>query len=160
MSLLGTYMRMDAGFPQQAMAPDGTAQRVRGVFHYASAGARITWPLRNRNQGEVLAARGEHEAAEATREAARLEAQTELAAATARDVAAQEALRVYAGAARRLAQHNLTVVEQSYELGRLTVLDLLAEQRRYLEFEQAYTETLRAAYEARNGLLRARGDMR
>ena len=43
-----------------------------------------------------------------------------------------------------LARQNLAVVGQSYELGRVTVFDVLAEQRRYLEVERAYTDALRA----------------
>jgi outer membrane protein TolC len=52
------------------------------------------------------------------------------------------------------------MVTQSYELGRATVIDVLAEQRRYLEVERAYTAALRAAYEARTALTRALGDVR
>jgi outer membrane protein TolC len=64
-----------------------------------------------------------------------------------------------AGGARMLARQNLAVVGQSYELGRTTVFDVIAEQRRYLELERAYTETLRAAYEARTALKRALGEV-
>jgi outer membrane protein TolC len=38
------------------------------------------------------------------------------------------------------------------------VLDVLTEQRRYLEIEQAYTSTLREAWEARAALTRALGE--
>ncbi|HEY0873794.1 MAG TPA: hypothetical protein VGD94_10000, partial [Vicinamibacterales bacterium] len=65
-----------------------------------------------------------------------------------------------AGEARGQALENLTVVRQSYALGRATVFDVLAEQRRFLDFERAYTGVLRAAYEARTALLEARGDLR
>jgi outer membrane protein TolC len=50
------------------------------------------------------------------------------------------------------------VVTQSYELGRLTVFDVLAERRRYLDVERAYTEALQAAFEARTALLVAMGE--
>ena len=39
-----------------------------------------------------------------------------------------------------------------------TVFDVLTEQRRYLEIEQAYTTALREAWEARVALKRALGD--
>src|SRR6187402_3351101 len=51
-SLFGNYMRMDAGFPQQGFAPDGTLARVRGQFNYWSAGAMLTIPIFNRSQGD------------------------------------------------------------------------------------------------------------
>ena len=39
-----------------------------------------------------------------------------------------------------------------------TVFDVLTEQRRYLEIEQAYTAALREAWEARAALTRALGE--
>jgi cobalt-zinc-cadmium efflux system outer membrane protein len=153
-------MRMDAGFPQRGFTPGGGLERVRGLFHYVSAGAMISVPVLNRNQGEIAAARAERTGAEAAHEAARLAADTELAAARARDEHARQAVNAYAGGAQTLARQNLTVVGQSYELGRVTVFDVLAEQRRYLEVERAYTEALRAAYEARTALNRALGGVR
>lgn len=158
-SLFANYMRMDAGFPQRGFTPDGGLERIRGVFHYVSAGAMITLPVLNRNQGEVAAARAEHAGAEAAYEAARLAADAERAAARARDERARQAVRAYTGA-QTLARQNLTVVVQSYELGRVTVFDVLAEQRRYLDVERAYTEALTAAYEARTALNRALGGVR
>ncbi len=158
-SLFANYMRMDAGFPQRGFTPDGGLERIRGLFDYVSAGAMITVPVLNRNQGEVAAARAEQAGAEATYEAARLAADAELAAARTRDEHARQAVGAYTGA-QTLARQNLTVVGQSYELGRVTVFDVLAEQRRYLDVERAYTEALRTAYEARTALNRALGGVR
>jgi cobalt-zinc-cadmium efflux system outer membrane protein len=158
-SLFANYMRMDAGFPQRGFTPEGGLERVRGVFHYVSAGAMLTVPVLNRNQGDVAAARAEHAGMESAYEAARLAADAELAAARARDARARQAVSAYSGA-ETLARQNLTVVGQSYELGRVTVFDVLAEQRRYLDVERAYTEALRAAYEARTALKQALGGVR
>jgi cobalt-zinc-cadmium efflux system outer membrane protein len=133
---------------------------VRGQFHYVVAGAMVTIPLLNRNQGEAAAARAERDGAAAAHEAAKLSAATELAAARARDERARQAVTVYRAGAQALARQNLTVITQSYDLGRVTVFEVLAEQRRYLDLEQAYTETLRAAYEARTALNRAIGAQR
>jgi cobalt-zinc-cadmium efflux system outer membrane protein len=159
-SLFANYMRMDAGFPQRGFAADGGLERVRGVFHYLSAGAMVTVPVLNRNEGEVAAATAERTSAAAAYDAARLAADAELAAARARDERAREAVNAYTSGAQALARQNLTVVSQSYDLGRVTVFDVLAEQRRYLDVERAYTETLKAAYEARTALNRAVGGVR
>ena len=61
---------------------------------------------------------------------------------------------------RTLSRQNLTVVGQSYELGRVTVFDVLAEQRRYLDVENVYTDVLRAAYDGRTALNLALGDVK
>jgi cobalt-zinc-cadmium efflux system outer membrane protein len=159
-TLFASYMRMDMGFPQSGLAADGGLERVRGHFNYVAAGAMISLPVLNRNQGEVAAAQAARAGAAAAHEAARLTAQAELGAARARDQRARQAVDAYTTGAQVLARRNLDVVSQSYDLGRVTVFDVLAEQRRYLEIERAYTEALRAAYEARTALNRARGGVR
>jgi len=159
-SLFAGYSRMDSAFPQLGLSPLGAPEPIRGVFHYITGGATVTLPLFNRNQGEVAAARAERAGAVALQEAAALSARTEIATAQSLDRRAHEAVQSYAGDARALARQNLSVVRQGYELGRTTIFEVLAEQKRYLDLERAYTETLRAAYEARTALKRAVGDMR
>lgn len=159
-SLFGMYMRMDAGFPQRGFTELGGLERVRGVFHYVAGGAMVTMPFRNRNQGEVLAAQARRAGAAAQLDATRLSAQTEIAVARARDDHAQRAVTAYGSETRTLAKRNLDVVAQTYELGRMTLFEVLAEQRRYLEVERTYTNVLREAYEARQALRRALGDVR
>lgn len=157
-SLFGTYMRMDTGFPQLGLDPDGALERVRGRFNYVAAGAMVTVPLFNRNQGQIAEAQAQRFGAEARREAAGLAAQAEIAAAQARDVQAERAVGLYTGGIRDLARQNLDVVRQTFDLGRATVFDVLAEQRRYLDTEQACTAALREAWEARAALKRALGE--
>lgn len=159
-SLFGAYMRMDTGFPQQGFGTAGQLERVRGLFHYVAGGAMVMVPLLNRNQGQVAAAQAERSAAEARREAAELAARADVAEAHARDRQAQRAVALYAGPGRALARQNLEVVAQTFQLGKATVFDMLAEQRRYLEVEQSYTNALREAWEARVALKRAMGDVR
>ena len=160
LSLFGSYMRTDAGFPQLGLNAQGELTRVRGLFHYLSAGAALSLPLRNRNQGEISSARAERAGAAARLNAAQLTAEAEIAAALARDERARSAIAVYTSGARDLARQNLDVVSQTYGLGRATVFDVLAEQRRYLDFEHSYSNALRDAYDARTALRRALGDVR
>jgi cobalt-zinc-cadmium efflux system outer membrane protein len=160
LSLFGSYMRMDAGFPQLGIGAQGELTPVRGLFHYLSAGAALTVPLRNRNQGAIASAQAERTGATIRLNAAQLTAEAEIAAAMARDERARRAIAVYRSGARDLARQNLDVVTQTYELGRGTVFDVLAEQRRYLDFERAYGSALREAYEARTAVRRALGDIR
>jgi cobalt-zinc-cadmium efflux system outer membrane protein len=157
-SLFGSYMRMDAGFPQKGVGAAGSLERVRGQFNYVAAGAMVMLPLFNRSQGQVAAAQAERSGAEARREGTELAARAELAAARARDEAARKAVSLYDSGVRTLARQNLNVVRQTFDLGRATVFDVLTEQRRYLEIEQAYTITLREAWEAGAALKRALGD--
>jgi cobalt-zinc-cadmium efflux system outer membrane protein len=160
MSLFGTYMRMDTGFPQRGVGPAGALERVRGRFDYVAGGAMVRVPWFNRNQGQVAAAQAERSGAEARRDAAELAARAEVAAARARDAQAQRAVGIYSGGVRRLAQQNLEVVRQTFDLGRATIFDVLTEQRRLLDVEQAYTAALREAWDARAAVKSALGDMK
>jgi cobalt-zinc-cadmium efflux system outer membrane protein len=158
MSLFGSYMRMATGFSQQGFNPDGVLEPIQGTFRFLVGGATLTLPIRNRNQGAIAAARAGRAGAEARLDAVRLAAEAEIAAASAQDARARRALQIIEGAVR-LSRQNLDVVRQTYELGRATIVEVLAEQRRYLELEATYNVTLRTTYEARVMLLRARGDL-
>jgi len=156
-SLVGSYTRMDAGFPQSGFDESGALARVHSVFNYLAVGAMVTVPLRNRNQGDIAAAQAAATTAQASLEAAQLTARSEVAAAANRADRSQQALTLLEEAAR-LAKQNLNVVTQTYELGRMTAADVLAEQRRYWETERALTQALRDLYEAQAALLTARGE--
>jgi cobalt-zinc-cadmium efflux system outer membrane protein len=159
-SLFGMYMRTDAGFPQRGFNDAGELARVHGVFHYVAGGALVTLPLQNRNQGAVAAAQADRAGAASQLEATRLRAQADLAAARTREAHAREAVQAFGADAIPLATRNLDTVRQTYELGRATLLDVLAEQRRYLEIQRAYTDVLREAYQSRQALRQALGDTR
>ena len=158
-SLTGSYMRMDAGFSQRGFNTQSALEPVHGVFHYLAGGAMVMVPLRNRNQGEIAAAQADRVGASARLEAARLMAQAEVAAAEAQENRARQALAVLEGAVQ-LSRQNLDVVRQTFELGRTTASEVLAEQRRYLQVENAHTSGLHAVFDARTALLRAQGDVR
>lgn len=158
-SLIGSYMRMDTGFSQRGFNTQGVLEPVQGVFHYLAGGAMVTVPLRNRNQGEIAAAQADRAGASARLEAARLMAQAEVAAAAAQENRARQALAVLEGAVQ-LSRRNLDVIRQTFELGRTTASEVIAEQRRYLQVEKAHTSGLQAVFDARTALLRAQGEAR
>ncbi|MCC7416790.1 MAG: TolC family protein [Acidobacteria bacterium] len=159
-SLFGNYMRMQSGFPQRAFDAAGAIVPIEARFNYVVAGLSIAVPVRDRSQGIVAAAQAERRAASARLDAAHLAAQAEIFAARVRDERGRQAAAIYTSGALDLARHNLGVVQQTYELGRATVFDVLAEQRRYLEVERSAIDSLREAYEARQALRRALGEVR
>jgi outer membrane protein TolC len=56
-----------------------------------------------------------------------------------------------------VAMRNLAVVRQTYQLGRASLLDVIAEQRRYIEIENGYTDILKQVYDAGVEIRRAVG---
>jgi cobalt-zinc-cadmium efflux system outer membrane protein len=159
-SLFGMYMRMDSGFEQRGFGPENDLERVRGLFHNMGAGVMVSVPIRDRKQGDMAAAQAQRVGAATQLEARRLTAEAEIAAARARDDHARRALALYTAETRDLAKRNLDVVSQTYEAGRMTLLDVLNERRRYVETERAYTNALREAYNARQALRTALGEVR
>jgi len=159
-SLIAAYSRMDAGFPQSGFGPVGGIERVRAVFHRVDFGVSWELPIRNRNQGEVQAMDAERTAAQQEAVRARLVAATDLASAEVREEKGIEALSLYRRGVLDQARENLNVLRESYVLGRSALLDVIAEERRYLEAERGYTEVLLEVYQARVDLKSARGEAR
>jgi cobalt-zinc-cadmium efflux system outer membrane protein len=160
LALTGNYGREGYGFAQRGFDAAGRLVPVQGTFHSVEIGARLLLPLRNRNQGAVAAAEAERSGEEEWLAARQLAAQAELDAAVVRDREALRAVDMYATSIRDLARQNVDVQLEAYDLGRTPLTDLLAEQRRYLDVEAAYTGVLARAYGARVALRRARGEIR
>jgi len=142
------YQRQESGFPLNGLTDRGGTRPIQDTFNYVGGGVTIMVPVRNRNQGNVAAATAEAQAAERKREAAELIVRQEVAAAFAQLDAAQRALAIYSRGVRDVAGRNLGVVRQAYELGRIPVLDVIAEQRRYIDIEIGYTDALKLVYDA------------
>jgi len=159
-SLVANYGREGYGFAQRGFDNAGRLVPVQGKFHSVEIGATLLLPLRNRNQGAVALAEAERSGEQEVLAARQLAAQAELDAAVVRDREAQRAVELYATSIRDLARQNVEVQLEAYDLGRTPLTDLLAEQRRYLDVEAAYTSVLSRAYDARVALRRARGEIR
>jgi cobalt-zinc-cadmium efflux system outer membrane protein len=151
------YQRQDFGFNLRGLTDSGSTRQIQDVFHYFGAGLTVTLPVRNRNEGNVAAASAETTAAERRREFSELIARQEVAAALAQYEAARRTVELYERGVRGVARANVDVVRQSYGLGRATLLDVIAEQRRYIEVENGYTDVLRQAWDAGVDVERAIG---
>ena len=151
------YQRMDTGFDLMAQTASGSLRPIQDVFHYFGAGVSIMLPVRNRNQGNIAAAEAETRAAERRVRLAELTARQEVAAALAQQAAARRAVDLYENGVRDVARRNVDIVRQSYELGRGSLLDVVGEQRRYLEVETGFTMVLKDLYDAAVEIERAIG---
>jgi cobalt-zinc-cadmium efflux system outer membrane protein len=150
-------MRMDQGFPQNGLSPAGVPEPIHGIFHNVAAGVKVTLPVFNRGKGAVAAAKAREIAASRLRDGRALAAAGEADTARVRLDAARRALASYQGDTLGLARRNVDVVRETYALGRATLFDVLAEQRRYLDFEAAYLGALAETFAALTDLQRAKG---
>jgi cobalt-zinc-cadmium efflux system outer membrane protein len=151
------YMRQDFGFGLNGLTSSGQTKPIQDVFHYFGGGVTVTLPVRNRNQGNIAAAEAGARAAERRVEFAELTVQQEVEAAFAQLEAAARSQEIYGRGVRDVARRNLVVVRQSYELGRGSLLDVIAEQRRFIDVETGYTEVLKQLYDAAVEIERAVG---
>jgi len=152
------YQRQDFGFSGlSGVTASGGTRPIQDVFHYVGAGISITLPVRNRNQGNIAAATADARAAERRVDVTTLAIRQEVEAAFAQYEAARQALDIYDRGVRQVARENLDVVRRTQELGRTTLLDLVAEQRRYIDVEMGYTQSLQAVYGAAVEIERAVG---
>ena len=156
-SVFGGYERPDFGFSQRAFDAAGNLAPIRQTFNHVVFGLDINLPVFNRNQGAVVA---DTVAIQATRNqiaAVDLNLRHEVAQNLVRFSGAQARVTVYRSGVRDQAAHNLDVVRQTYSYGRTTLLDVIAEQRRYIDIETGYTDILLDAYAARISLEQAIG---
>ena len=151
------YQRQDFGFNLNGLTASGQTRPIQDVFHYFGGAVSVTLPVRNGNEGNIAAARAAERAAERRVEFAVLMVQQEVAAAFTQYDAAQRSLQVYERGVRDVARRNLAVVRQAYQLGRGSLLDVVAEQRRYIEVENGYTDALKQVYDAAVDIERAVG---
>ena len=154
-SLTGKYELMNFGFPQQGVNSNGELVPIQGRFHSLSVGVTLDLPVRNRNQGAIAAAVAEKAAATQRREFAELTVQREVASALARYQSTARAAEIYRVGVQGQANANLDVVRMTYELGSKTLLDVIAEQRRFIETQTSYIEALVNTYQARVEIDRA-----
>ena len=103
----------------------------------------------------IAAAVAEKAAATQRREFAELTVQREVASALARYQSAARAAEIFRVGVQGQANANLDVVRQTYELGSKTLLDVIAEQRRFIETQTGYIEALVNTYQARVEIERA-----
>ena len=118
-------------------------------------GISLDLPVRNKNQGAIEAAVVESVAATQRREFAELTVRREVAAAYAQYEFAARAMEIFRVGVREPARANLDVVRQTYELGSKTLLDYIAEQRRFIDLENDFIDTELAVYNARVEIGRA-----
>jgi cobalt-zinc-cadmium efflux system outer membrane protein len=156
-SVFGGYERPDSGFSQRAFDAAGNLAPIRQTFNHVVFGLDINLPVFNRNQGAVTADAAAIQVARNQIAAVDLNLRHEVAQNLVRFNGAQARVTAYRSGVRDQAAHNLDVVRQTYRYGRTTLLDVIAEQRRYIDIETGYTEILLDAYAARVALEQAVG---
>lgn len=143
------YQRMRSGYMLNGLDERGRLAPIDDTFHSVTFGVSVMLPVRDKNRGMIEAAAAELEAAKRRREFLELTVRREVAAAYAAYEAAARASEIYRVGVRGQAGQNLSVIRQTYELGAKTLLDYIGEQRRFIELENDYVNSILEAYLAR-----------
>jgi cobalt-zinc-cadmium efflux system outer membrane protein len=143
------YQRMRTGFMLKGIDDAGRPAPIENTANSVTFGVSLTLPVRDRNLGAIEAAAADLGAATRRREFLELTVRREVAAAYAAYEAAARASEIYRVGVRGQAGQNLSVILKTYELGSKTLLDYIAEQRRYIELENDYVDSVLQTYLAR-----------
>ncbi|HJQ34572.1 MAG TPA: TolC family protein [Pyrinomonadaceae bacterium] len=149
------YQRMKSGFMLNGVDETGRLMPIESTSNSVRVGVSITLPVRDKNLGMIESASAELEASKRRREFLELTVRREVASAYAAYEAAARASEIYRVGVRGQAGQNLTVIRKTYELGSKTLLDYIAEQRRYVELENDYVDSILQTYLARVRVARA-----
>jgi outer membrane protein, heavy metal efflux system len=120
-------------------------------------GVSIGIPIFNRNQGNRAEAEALVSQARKRREFLEQLIRSEVQSAYARFEAARSAALTFEEGVIGRSTDNIRVIRAAYELGQFQITDLLSEQRRLLDSQREYTETLTEQYRARADLQAALG---
>jgi cobalt-zinc-cadmium efflux system outer membrane protein len=154
-----SHQQSDA-FGYASGRPIGALVPVTDRDNILTAGVQIALPFQNRNQGNIAAAVARKDGARLRRLYLEQTIEREVRSALIRLSAAGQASELFGRGVVALAENNLAVIRKSYELGELRLLDVINEQRRLVEMQRTYTETLKERALAHIELERARGNAR
>ena len=155
LSLTAGYQRMRSGFPLRGVNDAGQLEPIDMNFNSVTFGASVSLPVRNKNQGAIEAAVANREAAKQKREALELTVRRDVAVAYARYERAARAMEIFRVGVRDQANANLDVIRMTYELGSKTLLDYISEQRRFIDVETEFINSMLDTYQARVEIERA-----
>jgi cobalt-zinc-cadmium efflux system outer membrane protein len=133
LALTASYSRQQANFDEYPVP-------LRDLDNVLTAGVQIPLGTRKRNRGNVEAATARAAAARMRREYLEAKVSTEVTAAVRRYDAARAALLIFDDRVLNQSDKNLEIIRQAYQLGQFRLLDVLAEQRRFIENQLSYID--------------------
>jgi cobalt-zinc-cadmium efflux system outer membrane protein len=151
------YSDVQSRFPQIGLTPLGSPSAIQDRDHILTGGLSITLPVLYRNQGQIDAARARQAAASLRREYVERSIRAEITGAYGRYLAARRAVQTFEDTVLRPSGESVRVLRASYAAGEIRLFDLIAEQRRLIDTQKAYTDALKQEALARVALERAIG---
>lgn len=151
------YTDAQSRFDQLGFSASGALIPIRDRDRTLTGGLSVTLPILSRNQGLIQAASARHTAATLRREYHERAVRSEITGAYARYLAARRAAQVFQQMVIGPSEESVSVLRASYAAGEVRLFDVVTEQRRLIDTQKAYTESIRQEALARVALERAIG---
>ena len=151
------YTDVRSQFPQFGLTASGATTPLRDRDHILTGGFSITLPLLSRNQGQIDAALARQAAASLRRAHLERAIRAEITGAYGRYLAARQAVQVFEASVIQPSQETVRVLRATYVAGEVRLFDVLAEQRRLIDTQKAYTDAIKQEALARIAVERAIG---
>ena len=151
------YVRRSSQFPQLGLNASGAPVPLVDRDNLLTVGLSIPVFTGKRTQGAVDAAKARESEAQLRREFLERSIPLEVEAAYRQWEAARQAASIFASGVIAQSEENLVVIQESYRLGQLRIIDVLNEQRRLIDTQLAYIDTQAQLVRAVAELERAAG---
>jgi cobalt-zinc-cadmium efflux system outer membrane protein len=135
------YVRRSSQFPQLGLNASGAPVPLVDRDNLLAFGLSIPVFTGKRTQGAVDAAKARQSEAQLRREFLESSIPLEVEAAYRQWDAIRRAVSIFSSGVIAQSQENLTVIQESYRLGQLRIIDVLNEQRRLIDTQLAYIDT-------------------
>ena len=151
------YIHRETRFPQLGLNSSGATVPLVDKDNILAFGISVPIFTGRRTQGDVEAARSREAEARLRREFLESSIPLEVESAYRHWEAASRAATLFASDVIAQGENNLSVVRESYRLGQLRVIDVLNEERRFIDTQVAYVDAQADMEQALADLERAVG---
>lgn len=134
------YIHRHSQFPQLGLDSSGATVPLVDKDNILAFGISVPIFTGRRTQGDVEAARSRQAEARLRREFLEASVPLEVESAYRHWEAASHAVTLFTSGVIAQGENNLTVVRESYRLGQLRIIDVLNEQRRFIDTQVAYVD--------------------
>ena len=135
------YVRRSSQFPQLGLNASGAPVPLVDRDNLLTFGLSIPLFTGKRTQGAVDAAKARQSETQLRREFLESSIPLEVEAAYRQWEAARQAVSIFSSGVIAQSQENISVIQESYRLGQLRIIDVLNEQRRLIDTQLAYIDT-------------------
>ncbi|KAF0248959.1 MAG: cobalt-zinc-cadmium resistance protein CzcC, partial [bacterium] len=133
-----TNIDLFAKYQEERKVEENGLGRLAMTERKIGGGISFSLPLYNRNQGDIVETTASKTQASYLREQLEQKIKQEIAIALAQFLSAEQTLKLFETNILPKAQDNLKILQVAYQLGDQDLLDVITEERRFIESQREY----------------------